>query len=112
MALGGCLLAAGAAGGAAGYAYVRGEYTKTVKADVADVTQAAEGALKSMNITVLSSNASAIEGTVKGQTPEEKTVTVTAKSEGQGITNVQIRVGTFGDEGQSKTIMAEIESRL
>lgn len=111
----GCLVvAAGAAAGAAtaGVLYVRGELRSTVESDVKSVVSAAEGALKEMDLIVVSVRSSSAEGEVIGRTAQDDRVLIKVYAETDTITRYTIRIGTFGNEALSRHIDEKIRERL
>jgi hypothetical protein len=107
----GCLVVALAAG-VAGVAYVNGDLEAQVDASPQKVVQASVDALKEMDVRILSSDASGIDGRVLGRTALEKKVDVTVKRETDKSSKLSIRVDTFGDETLSRQILDKIKSKL
>jgi len=107
----GCLVVALAAG-VAGVAYVNGDLEAQVDASPQKVVQASVDALKEMDVRILSSDASGIDGRVLGRTALEKKVDVTVKRESDKSSKLSIRVDTFGDETLSRQILDKIKSKL
>lgn len=107
-----CLaLAAGAAAGAAGAVYVQGDLETDVDATPPQVVKASEAALEDLSMPLRSSDSTELDGRVESSTAE-KPVKIVAKSRGQGVTHVSIRVGTFGDQRESVRILEAIRSHL
>ena len=111
-ALPGCILVGAAAVGAAGAAYMNGEFKARLDASPQKVVQASEGALKDMDIPIESSVATGVDGRVVGHTALDKKVEITVKREGDTGSKISIRVATFGDEALSRQIYEKIKSRI
>ncbi len=111
-AMTGCL--AIAIGGAAvgTVAYVNGALTESVQATPDKVVTATEKAFASLKLTLISKNASGLEGKVVGRTSDDKSVTVNIKTKGEKVSEVTIRIGTFGDETKSRVLMDAIAKNL
>jgi hypothetical protein len=107
----GCILAAAAAvGGTA--AYVSGDLEDRVEATPERVVQAAERSLKKRDVTVVSSDATGIDGKVIARTALDKKIEITVKRDGETASRIAIRVDTFGDEDLSRQVLAGIREEL
>lgn len=76
------------------------------------VVEAAREAMEELDMTVISSSASRVEGHVKGATSDGSGVSIKVKVEGDGICRMAVKVGKLGDEGISHSIIAETRERL
>src|SRR4051812_21083408 len=108
----GCLLAAAAAGTGAGVAYVKGKSTDVVESDPRSVAQATVAAMKTMDILVISQEASDVEATIDGHTPKDAKIHVTVKRETDRTSKIFIRAGMFGDEVMQARLLEEIRKNL
>lgn len=110
----GCILvAAGAAAGAAGgVAYYMGELKATERATPPEIVAAARTALENMYVAVVSSNADELTGEVIGRTSTDERIRISVEYKSDGLSEVGIRVGTFGDEEISRRILNDIEKAL
>ena len=108
----GCLLVAAGAGSAAGVAYVRGDTETVVDGDTKAVTAASEAAAKQMDLTVISSNASSLDGKVVARNAGDTRVIVVVRAEGERSSRVSIRVGNFGDDVMQATLLEKIKANL
>ena len=106
------LVGAAAAGTGVGVAYHDGALRAVVKADPPKVAEAAKESLSDMKITVTIDNSDQVSGLVKGVTADDKTVTVRVKREADGVSNIEIRVGFFGNEAISREILQHINEHL
>jgi hypothetical protein len=105
------LLAAGAGTGAT-VAYVRGDTETVLQANTKDVTRAAELAAKDMELTVVSADASTLDGKVVARTARDVKVIVVAKAESDQASRVTVRVGNFGDNAMQGAMLEKIRDHL
>ena len=110
-ALPGCAAVA-VAGAAAGVAYVNGDLETTLDGTPQKLVQASKAALEELDVHVVSSDESAVDGRVVGRTALQKKIDVTIKRETDRTCKLAIRVDTFGDEALSRQVLDKIRSRL
>ncbi len=115
----GCLaVAGGAAAGAAGYAYYRGNKTEIFNTDFATVWSATHEALYDLGMPVLKESHDAISGTIETVTGAKDSVRIQFEQITPKFPNdwpqteVSIRVATFGDSEVSARIFQEIINRI
>jgi flagellar basal body-associated protein FliL len=111
----GCaLMVVGAAAGAgvAGYAWVDGEIQSTEAASLSRTWNATLAALKDLEFPVVSQTKDALEGNVTARNAKNTTIKIKLKYVSKTATEIRIRVGTFGDESLSHTILDKINSHL
>lgn len=109
---GGCLLVAAGAGAGATVAYVRGDTESTVDATPQRVIEASKAVMADMDVTVVSSSASALDGDLIARTARDAKVHVVVKGAGERTSHVSIRIGTFGDKEMSNRILLKLNERL
>ncbi len=121
LALGnaGCLVAAaaGAAGGVAGYAYYKGKVCRPFVANVEDVRLATRKALAELQMTITKDEANPKGGQIEAYVDKDKiAITLEVQDSPVGgeapVTQVAIRVATFGNEGLSERILDQISFHL
>ncbi len=112
--IGGCVaaVAAGAAAGAGTYAYVTGKLTATLEASLDDSYDASLKAVRDLEFNSVSSQKDVFEGWVKCQMADKTDVRIDLVKKADTVTEVRIRVGTFGDEKKSVTILDKIKANL
>lgn len=109
----GCFVVAAAAGTGAAVAYVRGDLESTVNGTPQQVADAAKTALADdMKLVVTSCRASTIDGQLIARTSDDTKIDLTIKAEGDHASKLSIRVGVFGDQELSATILAKVKNRL
>jgi hypothetical protein len=119
LANSGCLLLAGsaAAGGAAGYAYYRGNVTERMNGDFTTVWHATHDALYDLGMPVKKESRDAMNGTIETVTGQGDRVKISIEQELPKIptdppaTEVGVRVATFGDQELSRRILAQVAYR-
>ncbi len=109
----GCVpLAIGAAGAGAGVAYARGNLESSFPVAVPEVTAATEAALRQMRMREITVIGSGIDAELTARTADDDKVTIKLDSPGEGVTNISIRIGTFGDRDKSLAIYNNIRDEL
>lgn len=103
-------------GGAAGvgtYAYIKGELKVTENASLDRCWSASQGAMKDLEFTVTTPlQKDALTARLAARTAMDKKVEISLTKLTDSTTEIRIRVGTFGDENLSRTIIQKIEKRL
>ena len=116
VVLTGCLAAAavggGAVAGAGTIAYIRGELKSTEGYPFATVWAATVKAVDDLGFIVVNKVSDAISGQYECVTAENKKVHINVTRVGDNITEIKIRVDTFGDETLSRYILNKIQSNL
>ena len=108
----GCILfVAGAAAGAgvAGYAWVNGELESTEAASLSRTWEASLAAMQDLQFPVTSQAKDALEGNLTARNAKNTEIKIKLKYVSNTSTEIHIRVGTFGDETQSRAILSKIK---
>ena len=109
----GCVAAAaGAAAGAGGYAWASGKLTFTTAHPVSEAHGAVLSAFKDLEIELTEDRISTVGGTLKGLTAANETVTIDLAPLARDITDVEIRVGFWGNQYKEAKIAEAIERHL
>jgi hypothetical protein len=98
-------VAGGAAAGVGTYKYIKGELQSTEKVSLDKAYQASEKAMEELKFTITSKQKDAYDGEVLARRATGKKVTVKLKRQSKNVTEIKIRVGTFGDEYISHDIL-------
>lgn len=109
--LSGCIVAAAGAGAGA-VAYVRGELEANLNTDYNKVVDSARAAIKDLEFAKVSENKDALKAVIVARTAMDKKVEITITNSSKKLTNIKIRVGLFGDEALSMSILDKIKSGL
>jgi hypothetical protein len=108
----GCFLLAAGAAGAGTVAYVRGELDSPIDAGYESTTRAVDRAFDQLQFAKLGETKDGITDTVTGRTAQDKKVVVIVTRMGDSLSKVQIRIGFFGDEFISRSILDKIKANL
>ena len=100
-----------AAVGTGTYAYVNGELKREYPAPLDHTWAATVQSLQALEVEVINSQKDQAGGEIKGLWYEKSTKLI-FESKPDEITQVKIRVGTFGDRDASERIGNEIQKRL
>jgi hypothetical protein len=104
--------AAAAAVGTGAYYYVKGELKRNYDAPMDKTWDATVKALEALQINVESKQNDALTGVINGKLADGKSYTVNVKRLGENLTEVSIRIGTFGDRERAEAIHDKILSNL
>ena len=110
-----CGCAAVVIGGAAGagtYAYIRGEMKGTENASLDRVWSATQAAMKDLEFTVSTQQKDALQARLIARTALDKKIEINLAKISESVTEIKVRVGTFGDQTTSYAIVQNIEKRL
>lgn len=108
----GCVavVAAGAAG--AGVAWVRGALETNLEAGLDEAYAAAQEAIAQLELAKISEKKSALDAALLARTALDKRIEIVLKRVGPKTTHVSIRVGVFGDEALSLTVLERMRAAL
>jgi uncharacterized protein YceK len=115
MVVSGCavaVLATGAGLGAGTYAWIKGELKRTYPATYDAVWNASSDALQSLEMPVVSQQRDALKGTIMAKRADGSDVRVDVKYLTENTTQVNIRIGLFGDRADSARVHETIQARL
>ena len=112
----GCLAAAAvggaAAAGAGTVAYIKGELKATEEATLNKTWEATVAAIDELQFLVVNKIKDNVSAELEAKTADNKTVKIQLKRVTDNLTDISIRIGTFGDESLSRYILSKIEARL
>lgn len=106
------ILGGGAAGGAAGVAYAKGELEQVHAAPYDRVWDATLRALRTLNIAVSDTQKDQISAKAVGARTDGTAVVVTVLPVTKDSTSVRVRIGSFGDRPTSERIQGQIAVML
>lgn len=113
--LGGCalfLIGAGVAVGAGTVAYVGGELKTAEQVSMDRAWNASLRAMEDLEFRVTKSHKDALAGEITARRADDTKITVRLKKQTDQVTEIRIRVGTFGDETLSRLIYDKIKSHF
>jgi tRNA(Ser,Leu) C12 N-acetylase TAN1 len=104
--------AAAAAVGTGAYFYVKGDLNRNYEASMDKTWQASVKAVEELKLSIESKQNDAFGGVIKGKMADGKSFAINLKRLGENMTEVGIRIGTFGDRVKSEAIHDKILSKL
>lgn len=108
----GCFLLVGAAVGAGGYAWVKGELEKTYEVPAERLHSATTRALRDLKLVVSENVGDRISAKIRAQFADGADVAIHIEAKTERASTVKIRVGILGDKEKSEMIIRTIENRL
>lgn len=110
----GCVaaLVGGAALGAGTVVYLRGELRSPEAVSMQKAWTASHAALKELGYAVTDEQQDALKAKITARGAGDKRVEIRLTNKGQNVTEIAIRVGTFGDEDLSRRILEKIRGHL
>jgi hypothetical protein len=106
------LVAGGVAAGAGGVAYVNGELKSVESAPLDKAWKATQTAVQDLEFTVIDKHKDGLQAELRARTATDKKVRIKLEKAGESVTDIRIRVGTFGDESLSRGILDKIKQKL
>ncbi|MHC4068250.1 MAG: DUF3568 family protein [Planctomycetota bacterium] len=108
----GCVVAAVGAGAAGTVAYVRGDLETVETAGLETLYKASLEALDELELAVVQKAKDAMTAEIISRDAEDKKIRIKLKSTAEGMTELSIRIGMFGDETKSRLIYEAIKKEL
>jgi len=102
----------GGAAGAGTVAYVGGELKSTEKVSLNTAWNASQKAMKDLEFTITSKEKDAFDGQFIAKGAANKIIKIKLNKQSDMLTEIRIRVGTFGDESLSLQILEKIKKRF
>jgi hypothetical protein len=115
LASSGCTLVwigGGAAVGAGTVAYLRGDLKVTEEASLDKVWAATGKAMQDLEFKTINQKKDAVSARLLARTAADKKIEINLKKVTEKLTELRIRVDTFGDESLSRLILNKIEKNL
>lgn len=109
----GCVALAvgGAAAGAGGVAYAKGNKKRTYDHSIDTVSQAAMNALAELELNVAHANHDQLKGRIDAYTATGDHIKIKLENLGHA-TELDVRINTFGDSSMSQMILSKIDQNL
>lgn len=108
----GCVAVAVGAAAAGTVAYVRGQLEASLEGSYDNTVRASNRALAELKFTKVSEKGDALKTFIVARTAADKKIEVDVIKVSDKVAKVQIRVGVFGDEAMSLTILGKIKEHL
>ena len=108
----GCLALVVGAGAAGGVLYYKGSLKTELGASPDRVIYATNKAIADLQWQKISSSSSKTDGQATARTGTDKKVSVTVKQKTDRVSEIDIRIGTMGDENLSQALLDKIKVYL
>ncbi|GAB1487835.1 hypothetical protein MASR2M8_02760 [Opitutaceae bacterium] len=108
----GCLVVAAGAAGAGTVAYIRGGLEASLSGSHAAVIAATNKAVSDLKFARISESQDALTATIIARTADDKKIEIKVVRVSDTLSKVEIRVGIFGDEFVSISILDRIKANL
>lgn len=108
----GCVAIVAAGAGAGTVAYLRGELEATVGGNLEQTNKAVNRAIEELKFVRISENKDALLALTVVRNAADQRIEVRQDVVGEKLTRVRIRVGVFGDERLSRTLLDRIQAKL
>ena len=106
------LVGGAAAAGAGTVAYVDGELKETEDVAYDTAYDATLAAMSDLQYAVVDKSKGGLTTKILARTSGDKKIQVTLNKQSASVTEIRIRVGTFGDESLSRQILDKIKSHF
>lgn len=111
LLLSGCVVVAAGAG-AGTVAYIRGELQADLDAPLDRAARATARAVDQLEFSLISEKKDATAAVYTMRTARDQRIVVTLERKADQLTEAKIRVGTFGDQSLSMTVLDAIKANL
>ncbi len=108
----GCVAVVAGAGTGAAVAYVRGQLEATIPHDFEPVVAATNRAIQQLQFAKVSEHKDTLVDTLIVRNAADKKIEIRLENSARDLTKVRIRIGVFGNEPLSITILDKIKSNL
>jgi hypothetical protein len=103
------LIGGGVAAGAGTIAYIKGELKSTEEVSLGRAWEASQAAMKDLEFSITSKEKDALSAKLIARGAGDRKITVTLKKVSDSVTEIRIRVDTFGDESLSRMILEKMK---
>ena len=113
MTMVGCIpLIIGAALGVGGVSYVNGSLVRNVDESVEKIHKATLNALKGLDLFITSDELNKHSANIRAEYEDAKKIHISIEALTEYVAQIKIRIGTFGDQDESHTILNAILKKL
>ncbi len=110
--LSGCPAVIVGAGAVGTVAYLQGDLQSVEPHALDEVYQASLKVLKDLDMKVVKDNKKKERAEIAARDEADRKVTISLSTQYEGITNISIRIGVFGDETRSRSLYSKIHQAL
>lgn len=105
------LIGVGAGAGVGTVVYIKGELKVTEEVVLSQAFNASHIAMEDLEYVITKENKDALSGEIIARTAKDEKIKIELEKKSETLTEVRIRVGTFGDQSLSQLILEKIRSR-
>jgi hypothetical protein len=105
------LIGVGAGAGVGTVVYIKGELKVTEEIALSQAFNAAHAAMEELEFVITQENKDALTGEVIARTSKDEKIEINLEKKSESLTEVGIRVGTFGDQSLSQLILEKMRSK-
>lgn len=93
-------------------AFISGELEATIPKPLPEVYEAADAALRELQFTLGAAKLGEFNGYIYARETQRRRIEVNMEKKSPVVTKLNIRIGVFGDQSESRLILATIQSKL
>ncbi|ATX81927.1 Protein of unknown function (DUF3568) [Mariprofundus ferrinatatus] len=107
-----CMVLVAGGAGAGSVAYIKGDLNANLEAPLNRAVSATNRAITALKFAKISDAYDVYSSRIIARTASDRKITIKLEKASESTTRISIRVGMFGDEEVSNTILREINKRL
>lgn len=108
----GCAAVIAGGAGAGTVAYIKGELQTNLEASLEKSVEATKLAVDNLKFIKISEQVDSLTGEIIARTAQDKKITIKLNKVTGKTTKISIRVGVFGDQSLSQSLLEEIKEEL
>ncbi|HOP46909.1 MAG TPA: DUF3568 family protein [Desulfobacteraceae bacterium] len=108
----GCAAVIAGGAGAGTVAYIKGELQTNLDASLEKSVEATKLAVDNLKFIKISEQVDSLTGEIIARTAQDKKITIKLNKFTEKTTKISIRVGVFGDQSLSQSLLEEIKEEL
>ncbi len=108
----GCAVILAGGAGAGTVAYIKGELQTNLEASLEKSIEATRSAVENLKFIKISEEVDKLTGEIIARTSQDKKITIKLNKVTENTTKISIRVGMFGDQTLSHSLLEEIKKEL
>lgn len=108
----GCAVILAGSAGAGTVAYIKGELQTNLEASLEKSIEATRSAVENLKFIKISEEVDKLTGEIIARTSQDEKITIRLNKVTENTTKISIRVGMFGDQTLSHSLLEEIKKEL
>ena len=108
----GCAVILAGSAGAGTVAYIKGELQANLEAPLEKSIEATRSAVENLKFIKISEEVDKLTGEIIARTSQDEKITIQLNKVTENTTKISIRVGMFGDQTLSHSLLEEIKKEL